>query len=587
MSAFSVGKDYNLMIRRLFATLLCVAFLLSEPLDVLAADGNMDGSGGGMGSGTGESYWSPGHDGVRITVIEKKTRKAVGNSFDRTNISLPSKIISFARKNKLQYLSGANLAPNSSDYDKKIPDVPLPQIISSNASSNIAAVKAYFTDEGRIRAIAKDASITYDNLISDKFTILIEPIAYFKYNGVDYAMTATEAALYDRIENGNLRKAMGNLTHQNQPLSMFLEVSELGIPAWGGGGGIISDDNIIKYLGVGTVNFGDEALTPPPVTETYDYKYRADTDVVTAITVSTASEINPDGPGRARFNLPGGSITKEYVIPSGESQLVWVKWRTPDENTVVTIPVDINKGNVSKAIITCKITKLEEDTPPNPEGRDRNDGFSLKPHPNNESVSSLNWGEWWAQWHPYWVWISDYCDDDDCSTDHGWWEDHGWWDFFWRSYQASLAVNVQTQPDERVPTANGNTIKSGYGINAEVQVNMNTNGGSDNTSEVQHIITVFPEFDFDTYNRLLVPEGGSVGYNKTWNFKSNEYSQFENPVHFTPIWYPDDTVFPVTFTVLDAWTPAGQLYYVLTASDITIDGNVYQDWHIAPGFGNK
>ena len=53
---------------------------------------------------------------------------------------------------------------------------------------------------------------------------------------------------------------MGNLTHQNQPLSMFLEVSKLGIGAWNGGGGIISDDNIIKYLGVGTVNFTDEDL---------------------------------------------------------------------------------------------------------------------------------------------------------------------------------------------------------------------------------------------------------------------------------------------------------------------------------------
>jgi len=44
--------------------------------------------------------------------------------------------------------------------------------------------------------------------------------------------------------------------------------------------------------------------------------------------------------------------------------------------------------------------------------------------------------------------------------------------------------------------------------------------------------------------------------------------------------------YPVSFTVMDAWTPAGQLYYVLTADNITINGNVYQDWHIAPGFGS-
>lgn len=114
---------------------------------------------------------------------------------------------------------------------------------------------------------------------------------------------------------------------------------------------------------------------------------------------------------------------------------------------------------------------------------------------------------------------------------------------FWRSYSASLSVTANTFPDERVPTASGGagnyTMKSGYGINTAVKVNMSTNGGSDNTAEVQHIITVFPEFDFETYNRLLVPDSYGKGYNATWQFKENEYSQFKNPVHFTPIWYPD------------------------------------------------
>lgn len=580
------------MIKRLLVTLLCVAFLFSVSSPVQAAEGNMDGTGGGMGSGTGESYWTPGHDGVRITVIEKKANKAVGSSIDWTNIIPVNGIKSYAKQNKLQYMSGASLAPNVGKYLFENSKVVLPQIISSSGASNISAVKAYFTDEGRIRAIAEDAKITYDNLISGKFTILIEPIAYFKYDGSDYAMTATEAALYDRLVDGDLRRAMGNLTHQNLPLSMFLEVSELGVTAWSGGGGIISDNNIIKYLGIGTVNFGDEET--PPVVETYDYEYRADTDVVTAVTISTGGEINPDHPGRATFRLPTGNVAKEYVIPAGESQLVWVKWHTPDENTSLQIPVSVSGGSADKVNISVKITKLEEDTPPNPEGRDRHDGFSLKPHPNNQTISTKNWGEWWAKWHEFWVWVSgehsSSCDED-CSQNHGYWEDQGWWDFFWRAYSATLNVTAKTFPDERVPTAlsdyGGSVIKSGYGINAEVNVHMNSNGGDANTSEVQHIITVFPEFDYDTYNRLLVPDGGRVGYTATWGFKENEYSQFKNPVHFTPIWYPDGKKYPVSFTVLDAWTPAGMLYYVLTADNITIEGNVYDDWHIAPGFGDN
>ncbi|MCL2068311.1 MAG: hypothetical protein FWH00_00260 [Oscillospiraceae bacterium] len=84
-----------------------------------------------------------------------------------------------------------------------------------------------------------------------------------------------------------------------------------------------------------------------------------------------------------------------------------------------------------------------------------------------------------------------------------------------------------------------------------------------------------------------MPENGHKWYTARWNFAPNEYSQFVNPVHFTPIWYPDAAKYPVSFTVLDAWTPAGMLQYVITASNITIQGNVYDDWHIAPGFGTR
>lgn len=166
--------------------------------------------------------------------------------------------------------------------------------------------------------------------------------------------------------------------------------------------------------------------------EAYDYEYRADTDVVTAITISTETEINPDGPGRASFGLPTGSITKEYVIPEGESQLVWVKWHTPNENIVIDVPVDVSGGLADDANLRIKITKLEENTPPNPEGRDLHEGFSLRPSPTNESVSSKLWGEWWAQWHPFWVWYPEEHGDDceaDCDEEHGVWIDEGWWDF--------------------------------------------------------------------------------------------------------------------------------------------------------------
>ncbi len=82
----------------------------------------------------------------------------------------------------------------------------LPRIISSgDYPASIAAIRSYFTDEQVIRAIAGYVGIDFDTLIAGDYKIVVEPIAYFVYGGAYYAMTATEAALYDQKVNGDLR----------------------------------------------------------------------------------------------------------------------------------------------------------------------------------------------------------------------------------------------------------------------------------------------------------------------------------------------------------------------------------------------
>lgn len=63
--------------------------------------------------------------------------------------------------------------------------------------------------------------MSFDILIGGQYKILIEPVAYFTYNGINMAMTATEAALYDQQVSGRLRTAMGNLTHKTCPSPFF------------------------------------------------------------------------------------------------------------------------------------------------------------------------------------------------------------------------------------------------------------------------------------------------------------------------------------------------------------------------------
>lgn len=148
---------------------------------------------------------------------------------------------------------------------------------------------------------------------------MIEPIAYFTHNGKNYAMTATEAALYNKLSGGALRRVLPSLTHQNLPLALFLEKSDLGYPAWTGStSGKVSDDAIISSLGIGIVSYKD---VPSEELEAPDYTYRVDTDVISSIMLTSATEVNPKNPAKATFYINGGTYTvSNIVMPSGETE---------------------------------------------------------------------------------------------------------------------------------------------------------------------------------------------------------------------------------------------------------------------------
>ena len=99
----------------------------------------------------------------------------------------------------------------------------MPRIVSTSGSNNIAAIKSYFTDEQVIRSIAGLTGMDFTTLVGGDYKLLIEPFAFYKFEGVMIATTATEAALYDEQVGGLLRKRMTSLSHKNLPLAMFLE----------------------------------------------------------------------------------------------------------------------------------------------------------------------------------------------------------------------------------------------------------------------------------------------------------------------------------------------------------------------------
>ena len=575
--------------------LYVLVFTMLFPMQVFATgDGNIDNGGGGLGTGTGTNYWSSHDEGVRITVVRASDGSVVSSSVDLTNKSPNDIRVHFGKTPKTSYKNGASLSLNTGAYHYINPAMSLPQIIStSSGGANLAAIKSYFTDEQVIRGIAGYMGMDFDTLISGDYKLLLEPIAYVTFQGVRTAFTATEAAKYNILIGGKLRSKMPSLSHKNLPLAMFLEVSDLGYPAWNGSKtDKATDEQIISSLGLGIVKF-NEVVTPEIIAA--DYEYRVDTDVVTSVVVS-GGQSDPDNPVSVRFTVLGRTYTVNNVYyPEGGSQLVWVKWHTPATEQHVTIGVSTSGGgSPSRGTITANIVDLDKNPPPNPVADDRNDSYNRGNAviPSNQQKTSAAWSIWRTRWHEYWVWHSNWvyhsgshsssCSPG-CSRSHGHWEDEGewkddgWWDFYLDYYSASLSASMNLTTDAKAPTATDTTIKSGYGVNVKVTTRASSSQTSA-TTYAQNAVSYFPEFYYKTYWRLL--DKTRSGYSAEFEFKNNHYSTYNRRTHFTPIWMPDGTYTVYTY-VLDMWTPDGMLAMNLTDS-VQINGNLWSDWHIAP-----
>lgn len=578
----------------LFSISIC-AFAVGE--------GNIDNGGGGMGEGTSTNKWIPGEEGVRVTVVKASDGAQVSQSFDMTNINLRNNVYTFGIYSKLRYRNGeVSLVLEAADYTVVRPTISMPRIISSGSTSaSIDEIKRYFCSEYAVKLVANTTGIEYDTLINGQYKILIEPVAYFLFNGNYFAMSAHQAALYDQMLSGGLRAKMVSLTHKNLPLAMFLERAELGYPAWTGTTTKnVSNDTIINYLGLGVVHFTEEPIpeesieTPDPEDDDWwfgfgwlygtgngnpagpQYAYRTDTDVITSIRVTADQEYNPDNPLSARFVIDGNNyLVEDIVIPEDESQLVWVKWHTPDEPGEVTIRVTVGgRTRTARAVIE----EIVDNEPPDPKANDRNDLFQMPNVPVQTETETLSWGVWSASWHEYWEWIPNWEWTGTHWVDNGQWVDNGWYDFTFNRYHATLDADQSISPNSKVPTSSGNRMKSGYGFDTSLECRIDTNAPVRAYTQAQTTQMFFPEFEYSTYFRVL--DRNVQSYRSTFQFKENRYSTYKSRSHFTPVWFPDGAYKTYTM-VYDAWTPAGMLRVNKTAS-LNIVGNLFEDWHIAP-----
>lgn len=604
------------MKNKLMIILFLIGFGVLINKQCIKADSNMDGggSGGGTQAGTSQNFYSSGDDGVRITVIDVKTKcRAEGTrTIDYYRLDKEGKDIKhFGKICKMEYMGvggyteSRNFAQSSQKYlvnssgqkvAYQIND--LPTIVSSSSgNSDIEEIKNYFNNEDRLRGIASRTGIAYTEMINGNYKIIIEPVIYLTFQGKYIAMTAHEAAKLDMAMGGTttsggaLRAKFVSFTHKNLPLSIFLEKKDLGVKPWTGSRySRVQNGSILSYLGIGILSFAPQGNEVD--LDGGSYVYRPNTDVITSVDVSV-TDGDPDGascdsPITVRFT--GQYISTTYVtgvtIPQGGSRPVWIKWRTPDtsERIATTITAKITKGGMDTATVSIPVVikPLTVKEPTNPTADDKKPrtwtGNASPSFPTTAVLSSFSSPVTQRSWHTYTCTkrlVLDY-----------YYEDYEGnyipvyktvYNYTVNNYQARLSnTEVKVTRDRNTSDANPNSnrTKSGYGI--EVKVKSNVTGSSSSCTGVQSFCAYFPEFNYKKWRRDGKLPGAAML--STVELPVNLYSIKGNRVHFTPIWYPDGD-YKVYVETFDAWTPGGMLCGTGTGS-IEIKGTMWDDWHV-------
>ena len=329
------------------------------------------------------------------------------------------------------------------------------------------------------------------------------------------------------------------------------------------------------------------------------------------------------------------NYTQSIAIPQNGQAVSWVRWRTPSKPCLVFLDITTNSEDAVLRTKEMIFEIIDEKTlyPPNAEATDRNDDFDPPDKAygswNDGSETENSWATFNYTWHYYWVWGCRRTQDDDgnltewgttehwdedyvcdahtcpdnaenhtCPTGrcHSIQQDWGWVEWTKVIHTATLEVeNVELVRSKNSPNTNNSnySIKSGYGI--EANVNTYITNKVDNTNKainynnkeitpVQVLETYMPEHEFKKYT--IVSKDDSYYPDKTLHFPVNPYSQFEQHCHFTPVWYPDSD-YVMGLRIGHCYTPAGELFICINDTKININGNVYDDWHIAPERGKK
>lgn len=354
------------MVTRLVASILVFAFSSTTAFAGLNL-GNDDGT--NFKGGTSNNYWGVYTDGgvplndtegLRVTIYDAKTNAKVFNTIDITgnaNISAASAMQYFSDGNELiskttwlNYVSSIYNSVSETDMAKfnstvmsrassgggyksqYIPELASVDIVSVNNTSNLDAIKSILGDKNFLTDLCNliGGGLTYEDIAQGKYKIAFEPVAYFRYNGQNWAMSATECGLLNKYmknyftagwnSTNNLRALLGPLTHSNLPRSAFLENKDLGISVYSpssgdyynGNSSYNSDTCIIRCMGIGVLSAEEPPDDDIGEESTSSAEYHTDTDVYTSFYAINVGDVPFIGESSFSIYDSGGETPRKY-----------------------------------------------------------------------------------------------------------------------------------------------------------------------------------------------------------------------------------------------------------------------------------
>lgn len=328
--------------------------------------GNDDGT--NFKGGTSNNYWGVYTDGgiplndtegLRVTVYNSQTNAKVFNTIDITgnaNISAASDMQYFsdgseliAKTTWLSYVSSTYSSISESDMTRfnntvlsksqiggyksqYISDLAKIDIVSVNNTSHLEAIKNLLGSKEFLVHLSSllGGGLTYEDIAQGKYKIAFEPVAYFRYNGQNWAMSATECGLLNKYmknyftagwnSTNNLRALLGPLTHSNLPRSAFLENKDLGIPVYSpsssdyynGNSSYNSDTCIIRCMGIGVLSAEEPPDDDIGEESTSSAEYHTDTDVYTSFYAINVGDVPFIGESSFSIYDSGGETPRKY-----------------------------------------------------------------------------------------------------------------------------------------------------------------------------------------------------------------------------------------------------------------------------------